>query len=97
MGSGTWGIIFRVYLQEALPDLIRVITITAISMVGLTTSAGAVGAGGIGSFAINQGQNMHYQDVVNLCVILLLLVVSLIQFIGNTLSRAAVNRKIFRH
>ncbi|MBP3240875.1 MAG: ABC transporter permease subunit [Oribacterium sp.] len=97
MGSGTWGIIFRVYLQEALPDLIRVITITAISMVGLTTSAGAVGAGGIGSFAINQGQNMHYQDVVNLCVILLLLVVSFIQFIGNTLSRAAVNRKIFRH
>lgn len=96
MGSGTWGIIFRVYLKEALPDLIRVITITAISMVGLTTSAGAVGAGGIGSFAINQGQNMHYQDVVNLCVILLLLVVSLIQFIGNTLSRAAVNRKIFR-
>lgn len=96
MGSGTWGIVFRVYLREALPDLIRVVTITAISLVGLTTSAGAVGAGGLGSFAINQGQNMHYQDVVNLCVILLLIVVSVIQFIGNTLSRAAVNRKLWR-
>ena len=95
MGSGTLGIVFRVYLHEAVPDLIRVITITAISLIGLTTSAGAVGAGGIGSFAINYGQNLHYQDIVNLCVILLLIVVSLIQLIGNTLSRATVNKELF--
>ena len=31
MGSGTLGIVFRVYLHEALPDLIRVTKITAIS------------------------------------------------------------------
>ncbi len=96
MGSGTLGIIFRVYLKEALPDLIRVITITAISTIGLTTSAGAVGAGGIGSFAINYGQNMHYQDIVNLCVIILLVIVSLIQIIGNTLARRAYNRELFK-
>lgn len=96
MGSGTLGIIFRVYLKEALPDLIRVITITAISTIGLTTSAGAVGAGGIGSFAINYGQNMHYQDIVNLCVIILLIIVSLIQIIGNTLARRTYNRELFR-
>jgi D-methionine transport system permease protein len=95
MGSGTIGIIFRVYLKEALPDLIRVITITAISLIGLTTAAGAVGAGGIGSFAINQGQNMHYQDVVNLCVILLLIFVSLIQIIGNALAKATFNKELF--
>lgn len=95
MGSGTWGIVFRVYLHEALPDLIRVTTITAISLIGLTTSAGAVGAGGIGSFAINYGQNLHYQDVVNLCVILLLIIVSFIQVLGNTLSRATVNKELF--
>ena len=95
MGSGTIGIIFRVYIHEATPDLIRVITITAISLIGLTTSAGAVGAGGIGSFAINYGQNLHYQDIVNLCVILLLIIVSCIQLLGNTLSRKTVNRQIF--
>ena len=95
MGSGTLGIVFRVYLHEALPDLIRVTTITAISLIGLTTSAGAVGAGGIGSFAINYGQNLHYQDIVNLCVILLLIIVSLIQLLGNTLSRATVNKELF--
>ncbi|MBQ4506616.1 MAG: ABC transporter permease [Firmicutes bacterium] len=96
MGSGTLGIIFRVYLKEALPDLIRVITITAISTIGLTTSAGAVGAGGIGSFAINYGQNMHYQDIVNVCVVVLLIIVSLIQIIGNTLARRTYNRELFK-
>ncbi len=96
MGSGTLGIIFRVYLKEALPDLIRVLTITAISTIGLTTSAGAVGAGGIGSFAINYGQNMHYQDIVDLCVIILLVIVSIIQITGNTLARRTYNRELFK-
>ncbi len=96
MGSGIPGIIFRVYLKEALPDLIRVITITAISIIGLTTAAGAVGAGGLGSFAINYGQNMHYSDIVNVCVILLLIIVSVIQVIGNTLARKTTNKKLFQ-
>ncbi|MBQ9048271.1 MAG: ABC transporter permease [Solobacterium sp.] len=96
MGSGTLGIVFRVYLHEAVPNLIRVITITAISLIGLTTMAGAVGAGGIGSFAINYGQNLHHQDIVNVCVILLLILVSVMQTIGNTLAKKTTNRSLFR-
>ena len=95
MGSGKLGIIFRVYLHEAVPDLIRVITVTAISLIGLTTMAGAVGAGGIGSFAINYGQNLHHNDIVNVCVIVLLIVISLIQTLGNVLSKKTTNRKLF--
>ena len=95
MGSGKLGIIFRVYLHEAVPDLIRVITVTAISLLGLTTMAGAVGAGGIGSFAINYGQNLHHQDIVNVCVIVLLVFVSLLQTVGNTLARRTTNRALF--
>ncbi|MDE5758810.1 MAG: hypothetical protein K2H85_09405, partial [Allobaculum sp.] len=56
--------------------------------------AGAVGAGGIGSFAINYGQNLHYQDIVNVCVAVLLLVICSIQLTGNILSKWAVNRKL---
>jgi len=96
MGSGIPGIVFRVYLHEAVPDLIRVITITAISLIGLTTMAGAVGAGGIGSFAINYGQNLHHQDIVNVCVVLLLVIVSAMQTIGNTLAGKTTNRALFR-
>ena len=95
MGSGTLGLIFRVYLHEAVPDLIRVSTITIISLIGLTTMAGAVGAGGIGSFAINYGQNQNHQDIVNVCVIILLVFVSLLQFLGNLLSRRTTNRGLF--
>ena len=95
MGRGKLGIIFRVYLHEAVPDLIRVVTVTAISLIGLTTMAGAVGAGGIGSFAINYGQNLHHQDIVNVCVVVLLVFVSLLQTIGNTLARRTTNRALF--
>ena len=92
MGSGTPGLIFRVYLREAVPDLIRVTTVTAISLIGLTTMAGAVGAGGIGSFAINYGQNQNHPDIVNVCVIVLLIVTFVLQSLGNGLSRRTTNR-----
>ena len=95
MGSGKIGIIFRVYLHEAIPDIIRVITVTAISLIGLTTMAGAVGAGGIGSFAINYGQNLHHNDIVDVCVVVLLIVISIIQSLGNVLSKKTTNRKLF--
>lgn len=95
MGTSTIGIVFRVLLKEAVPELIRVTTITAISLVGLTTMAGAVGAGGIGSFAINYGQNLFHQDIVNVCVIILLVFVCLLQGIGSFLAKKTTNRKLF--
>ena len=91
MGSTTMGLIFRIYLHEAVPELIRVTTITAIS---LTTMAGAVGAGGIGSFAINYGQNLNHQDIVNVCVVLLLAFVCVLQTLGNFFSKKTTNREL---
>ena len=95
MGSGTLGIIFRVYLHEAVPELIRVTTVTAISLIGLTTMAGAVGAGGIGGFAINYGQNQNHPDIVNVCVVVLLVIVFLLQSLGTLLARKSTNRSLF--
>ncbi len=96
MGCSTTEMIFRVYLHEAVPELIRVTTITAISLIGLTTMAGAVGAGGIGSFAINYGQALHHQDIVNVCVVLLLLIVSFLQTLGGFLAKKTTNRGLIR-
>lgn len=95
MGSGTWGLIFRVYLHESVPELIRVTTITAISLVGLTTMAGAVGAGGLGDFAINYGQGLNHQDIIYACIIVLLIFICLLQFIGSFLAKKTTNRKLF--
>ena len=94
MGSGKLGIIFRVYLHEWVPDLIRAVTITAISLIGLTTMAGAVGAGGIGSFALNYGNGQNHQDIVNACVLILFATVIILQTIGNALARRTTNRKL---
>jgi len=95
MGSSSIGIVFRVYLHEAVPELVRVTTITAISLIGLTTMAGAVGAGGIGSFAINYGQGQHHQDIVNVCVVVLLVAVCILQAIGSFLAKRTTNRSLF--
>lgn len=61
-GATFWDIV-RVYLSEGLPDLIRVSTVTLISLVGETAMAGAIGAGGLGNVAISYGYNRFNNDV----------------------------------
>lgn len=97
MGSGTFGLIFRVYLHESVPELIRVTTITAISLVGLTTMAGAVGAGGLGDFAINYGQGLNHQDIIYACIVVLLLFICLLQFFGSLFAKKTTNRELIKH
>ena len=87
MGSGTMGLIFRVYLHEAVPDLIRVTTITAISLIGLTTMAGAVGAGGLGNFAIMYGHQRNMPDITYTTVVVLVIIVTVVQLIGNYIAK----------
>lgn len=83
MGSGPLEIIFRVYLKECIPGIIRGTTITAISLIGLTAMAGAVGAGGLGDFAIRFGYQRNQIDVTYASVIVLVIMVNIIQIIGN--------------
>lgn len=83
MGSGPLEIIYRVYLKECISGIIRGTTITAISLIGLTAMAGAVGAGGLGDFAIRFGYQRNQIDVTYASVIVLVAMVSIIQIIGN--------------
>ena len=87
MGSSPMEIIFRVYLKESIPGIIRATTITLISLIGLITMVGAVGGGGIGDFAIRYGYNSMQNDVTYVCVIILLLITTTIQGVGNILIR----------
>lgn len=87
MGSGPMEIIFRVYLKECIPGIARGTTITAISLIGLTAMAGAVGAGGLGDFAIRFGYQRNQIDVTYASVIVLVGMVSIIQIIGNTIVK----------
>ncbi|HMM70154.1 MAG TPA: methionine ABC transporter permease [Gudongella oleilytica] len=83
MGSSPVEIIRRVYLKESLPGLIRAVTITAISLIGLTAMAGAVGGGGLGDFAIRYGHQRNQTDVTLATVIVLILLVSFLQSLSN--------------
>lgn len=83
MGSSPLEIIFRVYLRESIAGIARSTTITAISLLGLTAMAGVVGAGGLGDFAIRYGHDRNQQDVTYITVLVLVLMVSIIQIMGN--------------
>lgn len=87
MGLGPVDIILRVYLRECIPGIVRATTITFVSLVGLTAMAGAVGGGGLGDFAIRYGYQRNQIDVTYVSVIILLLLVSLLQGIGNTIIK----------
>jgi D-methionine transport system permease protein len=88
-GATNWDIIKDVYLREGRSELIRVSTVTLISLVGLTAMAGAIGAGGLGTTAIVVGYQRFQNDVMWLATFLVLLLIFLIQFVGDFLARRA--------
>lgn len=87
MGSSPFEVIFRVYLRESIAPLTRAATITTISLLGLTAMAGAVGAGGLGDFAIRYGHDRNMIDITWVTVIVLVLGVSVVQWVGDFIAR----------
>ena len=87
MGSSPAAIIFRVYLKEGLPDLVRVSIVTVISLIGLTTMAGAIGAGGLGDIAISIGYARFENDVTLVAMIIILVMVFAVQLFGDWLVK----------
>lgn len=87
MGSSPVEIIFRVYLKEGLPSIIRVSSVTIVNLIGLTTMAGAIGGGGLGNLAIARGYNRNQTDVTLVATGIILVIVFVSQFIGNHLVK----------
>ena len=87
MGKSPLSIIFTVYLRESIPSIARGTTITLINLIGLTAMAGYVGAGGLGDYAITWGYNYGNYDIIWVSVLFVILIVSVIQFIGNLIAK----------
>ena len=83
MGASTATIIWKVLLPESLPALVSGITVTAIALVGYTAMAGVVGAGGLGNLAYLEGFQRSHNDVTFVATVLVLVIVFVIQFIGD--------------
>ncbi|MBE1556455.1 ABC transporter permease subunit [Sporosarcina limicola] len=87
MGAKTRTIIFKVLLAESMPALLSGITVTAIALVGYTAMAGAIGAGGLGTLAYFEGFQRNRNDITIMATILILIIVFIIQFIGDVLIK----------
>ncbi|WP_151776834.1 methionine ABC transporter permease [Acinetobacter brisouii] len=87
MGATPWQIIFKFILPEARSSLILNMTTATISLIGATAMAGAVGAGGIGDLAISYGYQRFDSSVIILTVIVLLILVQIVQTLGNWLAK----------
>lgn len=85
MGASTWQIITRALLPESRPGIIAAVTVIAITLVSYTAMAGVVGGGGLGDLAIRYGYQRFQTDVMVVTVILLLVLVQILQSIGDRL------------
>lgn len=88
-GATPLQIIKGVLLPEALPGLIRGLTVTGISLVGYSAMAGIVGGGGVGDLAIRFGYYRYETNVMVITVVILIILVQLVQVFGDIIANKA--------
>ena len=87
MGATPFQIISRVLLPEAMPSIVSQLTTVIIALVGESAMAGAIGGGGLGDLAIRYGYQRFRPEVMLATVVVLIILVQLVQFAGNTLAK----------
>lgn len=92
IGCRRWHIVRHVLLPEALPGIIGGLTITVVTMIGASAMAGAVGAGGLGDVAIRYGYQRFDTTVMLAVIVILIALVSLVQFTGDLAVRRLKSR-----
>ena len=82
-GAGFFLILKDVLIVEALPSLIRAVTVNIISLIGFSAMAGIVGGGGIGDLAIRYGYYRYETGVMIVTVVILVALVQIVQIGGD--------------
>lgn len=85
MGGNRWTIVREVLVPEAMPGIIAGFTVTLVTLVGASAMAGAIGAGGLGDLAIRYGYQRFETGVMIAVVVVLIVLVSGIQWLGDRL------------
>ncbi|CAJ1228847.1 methionine ABC transporter permease [Lactiplantibacillus xiangfangensis] len=83
MGATRWQIIRKVLLPESMPALVSGITVTTISLIGYTAMAGAIGAGGLGTLAYQDGFQSNNNAITLVATVIIVIIVFIFQFIGD--------------
>ncbi|KRL28629.1 metal ion ABC superfamily ATP binding cassette transporter, membrane protein [Limosilactobacillus frumenti DSM 13145] len=83
MGATNWQIVTKVLIPESKPALVSGLTVTAISLIGYTAMAGAIGAGGLGNLAYLDGFQANNNAITMMATIIIVIIVFVFQFIGD--------------
>ena len=94
MGASPLQIIYKVLLPEALHSIVLGITLTVIALIGYSAMAGVLGGGGLGDLAIRYGYQRFQPDVMIVTVVILIAMVQIIQYLGDTLSKKLNKNKL---
>lgn len=87
MGATPAQIIWKVLLPESMSSIVAQLTTVIISLVGESAMAGAFGGGGLGDLAIRYGYQRFRPEIMLATVVILIVLVQLVQFVGNTLAK----------
>ncbi|MDR1767388.1 MAG: ABC transporter permease subunit [Propionibacteriaceae bacterium] len=92
MGASRLHVLVRILIPEALAPLILAYAFLFISVLDLSAVAGTVGAGGLGSFAIQYGYNKYNDYVTWVALAVIIVIVQVVQSLGNWLARKVMHR-----
>ncbi|KAA9393578.1 ABC transporter permease [Kocuria coralli] len=92
MGVSRPKIITTVILPEALGPLVLGYTFLVIGVTDMSAMAGAIGAGGLGDFALRLGYQRFNDEVTWAAVAVIIVLVQLVQFVGNSAARKIMRR-----
>ncbi len=87
LDASTWQVVWHFLLPEARQSLVLNLTTATISLLGATTMAGSVGAGGIGDLAIAYGYQRFDSGAMIITVVILIVIVQVIQFVGESIAK----------
>ncbi len=87
IGVSTPQFIFRILLPESLSGIVGSATIILVGLVEGTAVAGAIGAGGVGDFALTFGYQRWFTELIVIAVVAMVLIVQAIQITGDTWVR----------
>jgi len=97
MGGNLRHIIFTVLLPEALPALLAGVTLTLVMLIGFSSMAGVIGGGGLGDLAIRYGYQRFNNQVMVATIVVLVVMVQLVQSVGDRLVRSLAHKPGFPH
>ncbi|MDR1710560.1 MAG: ABC transporter permease subunit [Propionibacteriaceae bacterium] len=92
MGASRLHVLVFILIPEALAPLILGYAFLFIGVLDMSAMAGAIGAGGLGTFALSYGYNKYNDYVTWASLAIIIVIVQIVQAFGNSLARRVLHK-----